>query len=175
MHLEAMESCINCFLDVNRFEICKIITEGLAIGIYDYSVTVFPTKVRNYCFHSLILLMQIYSQMSSFRTFIVQRVLLKIVELFFEHFVVQIRKIPEMDVKGLGFHGILLLKSEISFFQSVLSHWITEECIVSIEKANDFINFDQLSASDIEHYSELQKEIVQNAIQNSSAMFSFPI
>ena len=175
MHLKAMESCINCYLDVNRFEICKIITEGLAIGVYDYSVSSLPTKVRNYCFHSLILLMQIYSQMSAFRAFVVQRVLLKMVELFFQHFVVQMQKIPEMDARGLGLHGILLLKAEFSFFLSVLSHWTVQECQVSIQKANDFMNLVQLSASDIEHYTQLHNEIVKNAIQNSSAMFSFPL
>jgi len=48
--------------------------------------------------------------MSAFRAFVVQRVLLKMVELFFQHFVIQMQKIPEMDGRGLGLHGILLLK-----------------------------------------------------------------
>ena len=170
--MNILDDAIRLFLNICIVDLENFISEGLAIGVFDYTLNSLPSKVRNYVFHVLSCIFSIHSSMKRFRSFLTQRILIKLVETVMANFFLEMQPIKEKSDR-LGKLGYFQLKMELLFFQEAFKPWLSENAVEFVQKSIDFISQDNASIEIDGSDNEVIEKLLLDSIERCNLVFQF--
>ena len=172
--IETMDNAIRIFMQITLLDVEQLLSEGLAVGIFDYASSTPPIKMRNYVYHVAQNIFTINTTLTKYRSFLTQRILLRLVEALFTNFYLEIQPIRAGLGEELNTLGYLQLKLELLFFQEIFKHWINETSVEFIQKIMAFIAPPEQNGQQ-DTYVEHLASILANALGNCNIMFHYNI